>query len=197
MWDERYATKEYVYGTSANTFLQDNVSVIPKGKVLSLGEGEGRNAIFLAKMGYCVTAVDSSLVGLQKAKTLAQAHGVKIEFIHADLAQYDMGECQWDGIISIFCPLPALLRQKVHEKVLLGLKKKGVFLLEGYRPAQLKLGTGGGNSADTMMTEETISRELTALRFLHLKALERSVIEGIYHTGVSAVIQVIGLKAEQ
>lgn len=194
MWDERYGIKEYVYGTNPNEFLQENVDLIPKGKVLSLAEGEGRNAVFLAKQGYAVTAVDSSLVGLQKAKELAQANGVTIECIHADLAEYDPGENKWHGIISIFCPLPSVVRKKLHEKVMTGLKPNGVLLLEAYRPEQLSYGTGGGKSADVMMSEKSIRAELTDLNFVHLKALERNVVEGIYHTGMAAVVQAIALK---
>lgn len=70
MWDERYSAEEYAYGTTPNEFLVEKVGCIPKGKVLSLAEGEGRNAVFLAKQGYAVTAVDASLVGLNKAKKI-------------------------------------------------------------------------------------------------------------------------------
>jgi len=194
MWDERYASKTYAYGTKANEFLRANADAIPKGRVLSLAEGEGRNAVFLAKQGYRVTAVDSSRVGLDKAEKLAQAHGVSIECIHADLVDYDPGQCQWDGIVSIFCPLPAAAREKLHAKVMAGLKPQGVFLLETYTPEQLAYGTGGGNSPETMMTAQSVRRELSGLEFIHLKELERNVIEGIYHTGLAAVVQAIGRK---
>jgi 2-polyprenyl-3-methyl-5-hydroxy-6-metoxy-1,4-benzoquinol methylase len=70
MWDKRYRTKDYAYGKAPNDFLAEKCSVIPKGKVLSLAEGEGRNAVFLAKQGYSVTAVDASQVGLGKAKKI-------------------------------------------------------------------------------------------------------------------------------
>lgn len=70
MWDERYSAEEYAYGTTPNEFLVEKVGCIPKSKVLSLAEGEGRNAVFLAKQAYDVTAVDASLVGLNKAKKI-------------------------------------------------------------------------------------------------------------------------------
>lgn len=139
MWDERYSTEEYAYGTKPNQFLEENVNSIPKGKVLSLAEGEGRNAVFLAQQGYVVTAVDNSLVGLNKARKLAETHGVLVEFIQADLADYDLGENQWNGIVSIFCPLPTSIKENLHKKVLAGLKQNGVFLLEAYTPNQLKM----------------------------------------------------------
>ncbi len=194
MWDERYSAAEYVYGTNPNNFLEANFSSIPKGKVLSLAEGEGRNAVFLAKQGYSVTAVDASLVGLNKARKLAEANGVVVEFIQADLADYDLGENQWEGIVSIFCPLPSSIRKQVHQKVAAGLKSNGVFLLEAYTPNQLKHGTGGGNSVDVMQSQETLSQELAGLKFQHLIELERDIIEGIYHTGIGAVVQAIASK---
>jgi SAM-dependent methyltransferase len=116
MWDERYSAKEYAYGATPNEFLVDTVRCIPKGKVLSLDEGEGRNAVFLAKQGYTVTAVDASLVGLNKARMLAEENNVAIEFIHADLADYDLGENKWEGIVSIFCPLSSSLRKELYKK---------------------------------------------------------------------------------
>jgi SAM-dependent methyltransferase len=194
MWDERYGSEAYAYGKTPNRFLADNYSVLPKGNVLSLAEGEGRNAVFLAKQGYAVTAVDASQVGLQKAKQLADENGVSIELVHADLAAFDLGENRWDGIISIFFPLPSALRKELYKKVIAGLKTNGVFLVEAYTPNQLKHGTGGGSSVDTMQTKESLSRELEGLTFKHLIELERDVVEGIYHTGLGAVVQAIAIK---
>ena len=70
VWDNRYDVDEYVYGRDANVFLQQNAARIPKGKVLCLAEGEGRNAVYLAKLGYQVTAVDFSRIGQEKTKQL-------------------------------------------------------------------------------------------------------------------------------
>lgn len=194
MWDERYSAEEYAYGTTPNKFLVEKVSCIPKGKVLCLAEGEGRNAVFLAKQGYAVTAVDASLVGLNKARKLAEENDVVVEFIHADLADYDLGENKWDGIVSIFCPLPSSLRKELYKRVIAGLKQNGVFLLEAYTPDQLKYGTGGGNSVDVMQSEKSLRFELAGLKFTHLTELERNVIEGVYHTGIGSVVQAIATK---
>ncbi|HEY9621114.1 MAG TPA: class I SAM-dependent methyltransferase [Crinalium sp.] len=194
MWDERYSAEEYVYGKEPNQFLAENYAAIPKGNVLSLAEGEGRNAVFLAKQGYSVTAVDGSEVGLKKAEALAQENEVELDLVHADLDDYDIGKNKWDGIVSIFCPLPSALRTQLHKKVVAGLKPGGVFLLEAYTPDQLKYGTGGGRSADTMTSKESLMLDLEGLKFLHLVELERNVVEGIYHTGLAAVVQAIASK---
>lgn len=193
-WDERFSAEEYAYGTTPNEFLAANFARIPMGKVLSLAEGEGRNAVFLAKHGYDVTAVDSSPAGLEKARKLADANGVSIECVQADLADYEIGIERWDGIVSIFCPLPSTIRRVLYEKVIAGLKPGGVFLLEAYTPDQLRHGTGGGNSADTMQSAATLAAELQGLHFERLSELERTVLEGVFHTGLGSVVQAIAVK---
>lgn len=194
MWDERYAEEEYAYGKQPNDFLVENFKVIPKGKVLSLAEGEGRNAVFLAQQGYDVTAVDGSSVGLEKAQKLAQEKGVKITTIQADLDSYEIETNMWDGIISIFCPLTESQRQRIHQQVVLGLKENGVYLIEAYTPEQVELGTGGGKSIETMTTKQSLEQDLSALKFLKLHQTIREIIEGKYHTGMGSVVQGIAVK---
>ena len=194
MWNDRYNTPDYVYGESPNDFLARHYSRIPKGKVLCLAEGEGPNAVFLARQGYQVTAVDASDVGLNKAQRLAQKHGVTIHCVHADLAEYDLGSTQWDGIVAIFCHLPPAVRQRVHQQVPQALKRGGVFLLEAYTPRQLKFGTGGPGDITLLMDKRTLQDELQGLEFEHLKELERDVVEGTFHTGRAAVVQVVAVN---
>lgn len=194
MWDERYSTNEYAYGTAPNDFLRQEFRVIPRGRVLSIAEGEGRNAVFLAKQGYQVTAVDSSSVGLEKAKKLASESGISIKCITADLLEYDFGKDYWDGVISIFCPLPSELRKLVHKNIEVGLRMGGVFLTESYTPKQPNYGTGGGDCTDTMQSMSSLTQEFQRLKFSHIAELEREVIEGMYHTGLASVVQAIGVK---
>ena len=194
MWDERYSSNDYAYGKLPNDFLQANVQALPMGHILSIAEGEGRNAVFLAQQGYNVTAVDGSQVGLSKAQQLAAEKGVSIDTICADLNDFDLGVDQWDGIICIFCPLPSSLRRPLFERIAKALKPGGVFLIEAYRPEQVQHGTGGGKSVDTMTTEDDLRQSLAGLNFQHLQSLEREVIEGSYHTGLGAVVQAIAVK---
>ena len=194
MWDERYAVAEFVYGKEPNRFLAEHYSKLPRGKLLSLAEGEGRNAVFLAAHGYEVTAVDASSVGLDKGRQLAEELGVNVEWIHADLNDFELGLDQWDGIVSIFCPLPSSIRRKLYQSLPQALKPGGVFLLEAYTPDQIGRGTGGGNSSDVMQTVISLIAELPGLTFIHLQELEREVVEGIYHTGNGCVVQAIAQK---
>ncbi len=195
-WDEMYAGEQYLYGTEPNAFLQENFSVIPGPKVLLPAEGEGRNAVFLAKQGFEVTGVDSSAVAVKKARKLAEANGVTLNLLVADLAQFDFGTEQWDGIVSVFCHLPPELRRQVHHRIVKGLKKGGVFLAEAYTPEQLQYKTGGPPVKDLLVSLSDLKKELHGLRFIHAVETVRSVHEGALHKGKGAVVQVIAVKNE-
>jgi 2-polyprenyl-3-methyl-5-hydroxy-6-metoxy-1,4-benzoquinol methylase len=83
MWDERYNSAEYAFGTEPNDFLVSAVDRLPGGRILCLGEGEGRNAVWLAERGFDVTAVDASRVGLDKALRLAEDRRVTLRLCSA------------------------------------------------------------------------------------------------------------------
>jgi len=194
MWNERYSTAEYIYGTEPNDFLREVSGRIPRGKILSLGEGEGRNAVFLAGLGCDVLAVDQSPVGLEKARRLADLRGVKITTAIANLAKYEITPGKWDAIISIFCHLPSELRRTLYRKVVEGLKSGGVLVLEAYTPAQLQFKTGGPTSLDFLVSLSTLKEELQGLDFEKAHELDRSVVEGQFHTGRAAVVQILARK---
>lgn len=195
-WDERYAGPGYAYGLEPNDFLVSVAGQLPPGPVLSLAEGEGRNALFLAGRGHDVLAVDQSAVGLAKARERARELGVPLQTRQADLGEYVIEPGAWAGVVSIFCHLPRALRERVHAAVVRGLRPGGVLVLEAYTPRQLGLGTGGPASADFLMSLEDLTRELAGLEFLHAVELERDVREGSFHTGRSAVVQVVARKPD-
>lgn len=194
MWDERYSQSGYVYGTEPNEFLAEAAARIPLGSVLSLGEGEGRNAAYLASLGHRVTAVDQSEVGLAKAQRLAAERGLTIETVPADLADFPIQPGAWAGIVSIFCHLPRRIRVPLYAAAVRGLPPGGVFVLEAYTPQQIGRGTGGPQDPDMLVSLADLTEELAGLDFLHARELEREVREGEYHTGVASVVQVIGVR---
>jgi SAM-dependent methyltransferase len=194
MWDERYAVDEYVYGTLPNDFLVSRVASLPRGRVLCLGEGEGRNAAWLAQQGFEAHAVDASAVGLEKARRLAHARGVAVTTTVADLATWEAGEAQWDAIVSIYCHLPPPVRARVHGRIAQWLRPGGVFLLEAYTPDQLALKTGGPPVAALMMTLAGLRAELAGLEIEHGVETVRRVVEGRLHHGDGAVVQVLARR---
>ncbi len=194
MWDQRFTETPYFYGKMPNDFVVASVSHIPKGKVLCLAEGEGRNSVFLARSGYEVSGVDFSEKAVENAKQLAAENGVEVDYQVGDLENYAIGECKWDGIVSIFCHLPPNIRKSIHQKVIQGLKTGGVFVLEAYSPDQLSMGTGGPKDPELLMSIEDLKSELAGLDFELAHQTERIIFEGIGHNGPSSVTQLIGIK---
>ena len=194
MWDERYSVEQYVYGKEPNDFLVAMTGELKKGNVLCLAEGEGRNSVYLARQGFSATAVDSSGIGLAKARKLAEEFGVAIETVVADLADYKIDEDAWDSIVSLWCHVHQDLRKRLHGDVVAGLRTGGTFLLEAYTPGQLEFGTGGPSSREYLMDLESLKEELDGLELLHAEELVRDVVEGIHHTGKAAVVQVLARK---
>lgn len=194
-WDERYrAADGYVFGTEPNDFLAAHAASIPSGPVLCLGEGEGRNAVFLAGRGRAVTAVDQSAVGLAKARRLAAARGVALTTVAADLAAFTVEPGAWAGIVAIFLHLPAPLRRKVAAQVVAGLRPGGVFVSEVYSPAQLAFGTGGPKDPLLLVPLADYCAELAGLELLVARECERDVIEGAGHTGRASVVQILARR---
>jgi SAM-dependent methyltransferase len=196
MWDERYSEPGFAYGSEPNDFLVSVADRLPKGRILSLAEGQGRNAVFLASRGFEVVAVDCSPVGLEAARRLASSRGVRIATIVEDLARFQIEPNQWDGIISISCHLPPAIRKPLYRAVVRGLKPGGAFVMEAYSTSQLGRGTGGPTSTDLLVRVEDLRLELSGLRFAHLLETERDVREGKYHTGLASVVQVLAFKPE-
>lgn len=196
-WDERYQSKQYIYGIHPNDFLSENLALLKPGDcLLSLAEGEGRNAVFLAGHGCNVSAVDFSAKGREKAQQLAHAHQVEIDYTLSDIAVYDMGKARWDGIISIFCHLPDTQRPALYKNIINALKPGGLFLLESYNKKQLDYDTGGPKSAAHLLTREELESAFDALDVIVCKDVVREVHEGKFHTGLSSVTQFIVRKPE-
>jgi SAM-dependent methyltransferase len=193
-WDERYAEPGFAYGAEPNDFLAAVAQHIPPGPVLSLGEGEGRNAVFLAALGHDVLAIDQSAVGLEKARRRAAGRGLRIRTQQADLRDYPIEPGSWAGIVSIFCHMPPAVRVPLHAAVARGLRPGGVFVLEAYTPRQFGRGTGGPPSPEMMVTLADLTAELAGLEFLHALELERDVREGAYHTGLASVVQLVARR---
>lgn len=193
-WDERYSKPGFAFGTEPNDFLASVADRIPPGPVLMLGEGEGRNAVFLAGLGHEVVAVDQSEAGLAKARQLAEERGVRIQTRQADLSGFPIQPGEWAGIVSIFCHLPPPIRVPLHAAAVRGLRPGGVFILEAYTPRQLGRGTGGPSTPELLVSLDTLSGELAGLEVLQGQELEREVREGAYHTGLASVVQFLARR---
>lgn len=193
MWNQRFSSSEFVYGTEPNSFLLQNANLLV-GPVLSLAEGEGRNAVFLASLGLDVLGVDGSEVGLAKAQELAKSRGLAIRTEVADLATYAPPENSFGSVVSISAHLPSIIRKRLHNLVERCLRPGGIILLEAYTKAQIARNTGGPKDPDMLMSRVDLENEFPNCELILCQEIEREVIEGKFHTGLASVVQFIARK---
>lgn len=193
-WNERYSEAQYAYGLEANDFLK--AQAIGSGlKVLCLAEGEGRNGIYLAKLGNEVTCIDYSEAGLQKTQKLAKQNGVEVTCVCADLGQMNLQAETWDLIIGIFAHFPKTVKEHIWPQVYDALKPGGQLIAEVYDEEQLRFGTGGPQQLDLLYSVEELETLLsTNFQHLLIEKVYREVHEGTYHNGASSTLQVIAQK---
>lgn len=193
MWNERYDSDDFAYGIEPNSFLVENAKLLTD-PVLSLAEGEGRNAVFLASLGLNVLGVDGSEIGLAKAQKLATSRGLVIQTEVADLADYEPPENFYGSVVSIFAHLPSIVRARLYRLVERSLKPGGLVLLEAYSKTQLSRNTGGPKDADMLMSCVELEKEFPNCEPILSQELEREVVEGSFHTGLASVVQFIARK---
>ena len=170
-WDERFKGKEFSLGKNANPFLRKHIGLLPKGKALDIASGEGRNAVFLARNGFDVDAVDVSPVGLRKARKLARDMGVKIHTIAADLDVFQIEKGKYDLIADFY-----YLSRRFISKIKRGLRKGGRVVFETYLVDQRALHTGGPRHLKYFLKHNELLRLFKGFRILHYR-------EGIFKEG--------------
>jgi SAM-dependent methyltransferase len=194
-WDERFASPQYVYGTEPNRWLALQAAGLPTGgRVLSLGEGEGRNAVWLAQQGFHVTAVDGSAVGLAKARRLAAERGVGIETEVADLARWEPELSAFDAVVLVFAHLPPAVRSRVHAAAQRALRPDGQVILEAFTPRQLGFTSGGPRDAAMLYEPDGLRSDFPGVVWDVLAEERVELDEGPLHRGPAAVVHGVGRR---
>lgn len=203
MWDERYAENDgYLYGTEPNDFVREQLTAADgrravaetPGRALAVADGEGRNGVFLASLGWEVTTFDGAQSGVDKARRLAAERGVTVDARCADAADIALGSEAFDLVVSVFAHMPPPVRADLHRRVVAALRPGGVLVLEAYTPDQIGKGTGGPPVPELTMTRDLLAVELDGLVFDHAAELDREVHEGPGHTGLGSVVQIVARK---
>jgi SAM-dependent methyltransferase len=195
-WDERFSRDDFAYGVEPSRWLVENADRIPKGlPVLTLGEGEGRNAAFLASLGLTVEAVDGSAVGLAKARRLAASRGLSIDTTVADLSSYVPAQGRFGAVVLVFVHLPPHLRTVVHTRAAAALAPGGVVLVEAFTPRQLAFTSGGPKQADMLYDPTGIRDDFPGVRWEALEEVEVDLDEGPLHQGRAAIVRGLGHRA--
>jgi len=193
-WDERYAGKEYIYGTEPNSFLKEILASLKPGRILFPAEGEGRNAVYAASEGWATDAFDQSVVGQRKALNLARQKGTSVNYYIQSLDNWNPEAGQYDCIALIFVHMPDGLRQQVHQAAVRALKPGGTLILEAFTVNQLSRTSGGPKTAELLFTSEQIESDFRGLSSLKVSETQIVLDEGFLHQGLAEVIQLTGIK---
>lgn len=195
-WNDRYAGEEFLFGREPAIFLTEQAHRFKAGeRALAVADGEGRNGVFLAGLGLKVHAVDASEVALRKSERLAAEAGVAIELEHADLGAWTWPEAAYDHVVAIFIQFADReLRARLFDGMKRAVRPGGLVVLQGYRPEQVELGTGGPPEKSFMYTRPMLLDAFQDFEILHLREHDSVLSEGPGHSGLSALIDLVARR---
>lgn len=182
-WDARYAGSQLVWSATPNAFVEDAFRAAAPGRALDLAAGEGRNALWLASLGWEVTAVDFSEVALDKGRaveaTLSVAHPV--EWVCADVLDWRgldrPDQPGYDLVLAAYLQLPEDQRSAVVRRAFGALRPGGQLFWVAHDSTNLVEGTGGPQDPAVLMTADDVLADLGGRHFEVLRAerVERRV----------------------
>jgi 2-polyprenyl-3-methyl-5-hydroxy-6-metoxy-1,4-benzoquinol methylase len=192
VWDERYSKKEYHYGKDPNSFLKEELPKLKPGNILFIGEGEGRNAVYAATLGWNVDAIDFSEEGKRKAENLAEEFGVKINYQIKDFSTFTPQEKYYDAVGIFFIHLDEELKSSLFPKLIKSLKPAGIIIFECFEKEQINHNSGGPKDEALLYSLEDVVSEFIDLEFEKLSKEKVFLNEGKGHFGEGVVIRFMG-----
>ncbi|MFW6021476.1 MAG: class I SAM-dependent methyltransferase [Guyparkeria sp.] len=194
-WNEKYGQVDFLYGTHPNEFLLSQAWRLPTGgRVLVLGDGEGRNGVWLAEQGFDVTSVDYSAVGCEKARQLADERDVSLAVHCADLTEWDWEEDGFDAVVLIYLHFEPPARREVYRRAATVLRPGGLLIVELFHPRQLAYQSGGPKRADMLVRASDLAQDLPGLEWLILAEGKALLDEGPGHRGPGFVTHGVGRR---
>jgi SAM-dependent methyltransferase len=193
-WDMRFREAGFAYGETPNGFFKETLDGLLPGALLLPGEGEGRNALYAAKAGWTVTALDQSEAGRYKALSLAARHETVFDYVTADLTQAELPQARFDAAALIFIHLPPDVRAAFHRRVAQSLKPGGVLMAELFARGQLERDSGGPRDASLLVTPEMLKQDFSDLDLQTCAEQDVMLSEGRYHKGLARVVRVIARR---
>lgn len=198
-WNERYSKKEFAYGATPNVFVKDKLKEFNPSKILFPAEGEGRNAVYAAELGWTVSAFDFSELGKQKADALAMSKGVSIDYQISSFLDVAYEKESFDVVCNVFVHFEPSIKLKMHKKLDGYLKKGGIFIIEAFSKDHRELNkkdpnVGGPQDVNMMYSLEEIKADFSTYEILELSKTQVKMEEGYGHVGLSSVIRFVGRK---
>jgi 2-polyprenyl-3-methyl-5-hydroxy-6-metoxy-1,4-benzoquinol methylase len=198
-WDERYSKDEFAYGEQPNTYLKEQLEKLPVGEILFPAEGEGRNAVFAATLGWKVSAFDISSNGKKKALQLAETNNVTIDYQVGELQTLNFKDDQFDAIALIYAHFPAAIKSFLHKALDKYLRKGGVIIFEAFSKKHLEYiakndEVGGPKEIEMLFSIDEIKADFANYEIIELEEKEIDLNEGLFHNGTGSVIRFAGQK---
>lgn len=198
-WNDRYSNEEFAYGEEPNNYLKNELTKLPVGKILFPAEGEGRNAVFAAKLGWTVSAFDISSEGKSKALKLADKNKVSIDYQVGELDSLSLKNEQFDAIALIYAHFPANIKSLYHKTFDKYLKKGGIIIFEAFSKKHLDYvaaneKVGGPKDIESLFSTEEIKSDFANYEIIELVETEIELNEGVFHNGKGSVIRFVGRK---
>ncbi|MGB3079660.1 MAG: class I SAM-dependent methyltransferase [Saprospiraceae bacterium] len=198
-WDERYRGDEFAYGEHPNNYLKEQLEKLSVGAILFPAEGEGRNAVFAAKLGWTVSAFDISMEGKNKALRLADVNNVTIDYQVGELQTLDYQPGQFDAIALIYAHFPADIKSHYHKTLEYYLRKGGLIIFEAFSKRHIDYiarneKVGGPKDIDMLFSIDEIKSDFPNYEIIELAEKEIELNEGLFHNGVGSVIRFVGRK---
>jgi len=193
-WDDRYSSYVTVYGDDPNEFFKENIIRFPAGKLLLPAEGEGRNAVFAARLGWNVDAFDYSEAARTKALSRAAENNVALYYTTADINEIILPQESYDAIGLIYVHLEPGVRKKFHREMIKALKKGGHIILEAFSKHQINNISGGPKDQSLLYDLKELADDFNGLNITILKEQRIRLNEGPFHQGKADVIRILAIK---
>jgi Methyltransferase domain len=198
-WNERFSKEEFAYGEQPNNFLKEQLEKLDAGKILFPAEGEGRNAVFAARLGWTVSAFDVSVAGKNKAIRLAETNHVRIEYQLGELQTLHYSPEEFDVIALIYAHFPAAIKSLCHKTLDKYLRKKGLVIFEAFSKKHIDYlarneKVGGPKDIAMLFSIDEIKSDFPGYDIIELEEKEIELNEGPFHNGIGSVIRFVGRK---
>ncbi len=174
-WDEKFGASEFLFTARPNQTVVDEATDLKPGTALDIACGQGRNAVWLAEQGWHVTAVDFSRVGLDRARRLAEARGVDVTYIEADVVTWQPPKQAFDLVLISYLQLPWLEFRTVLAGAVNALAPRGTLLIVGHDVDNIERGYGGPQDPVVLYDAQRIAAELPDLDVATAQQVNRVV----------------------
>lgn len=192
-WNERYGEEVYAYGETPNQFFKQELDKLTPGTILLPADGEGRNGVYAATIGWKVDAFDSSKEGKNKALQLAKKNNVSINYTVCGAEDFKTDK-KYDCIALVFAHFPKDIRRQFLKRVPDLLNNGGVLIVEAYNKEQIKNNTGGPKNEDMVYDLEEMTNFFSSFQIEIATNEVTEIQEGKYHSGVSNVVRFVARK---